>query len=67
VKCQECGKVLTNDADCYGHDCEVGLRHLKPEDPENISECYKWAVQMQAQHAKSGCKECKKVLKSEKK
>jgi hypothetical protein len=21
--CQECGKTLTNEEDCYGHDCEV--------------------------------------------
>jgi uncharacterized OB-fold protein len=21
--CQECGKELTNENDCYGHDCEV--------------------------------------------
>ena len=23
MKCQECGKLLTNEEDCYGHDCEV--------------------------------------------
>ena len=23
TKCGECGKVLTNEEDCYGHDCEV--------------------------------------------
>ena len=21
--CQECGKILTNEQDAYGHDCEV--------------------------------------------
>lgn len=24
--CQECGKVLTNEEDCYGHDCEVKIK-----------------------------------------
>ena len=23
MKCPECGKELTNEEDCYGHDCEV--------------------------------------------
>jgi hypothetical protein len=23
MKCIECGKELTNEIDCYGHDCEV--------------------------------------------
>lgn len=23
MKCSECGKHLTNDEDCFGHDCEV--------------------------------------------
>lgn len=23
MRCQECGKTLTNENDCYGHDCEV--------------------------------------------
>jgi len=23
--CQECGKILTNEEDCCGHDCEVEI------------------------------------------
>lgn len=26
--CQECGKSLTNEEDCYGHDCEVGINRI---------------------------------------
>jgi|2_EtaG_2_1085320.scaffolds.fasta_scaffold186549_2 hypothetical protein len=25
MRCQECGKQLTNKDDAYGHDCEVGM------------------------------------------
>lgn len=31
MRCQECGKTLTNEEDCYGHDCEV----ITPE--ENLN------------------------------
>lgn len=27
--CQECGKKLTNEEDCYGHDCEVKNENKK--------------------------------------
>ena len=26
MKCVECGKHLTNEDDCYGHDCEVRVK-----------------------------------------
>lgn len=28
--CEDCGKELTNEEDCYGHDCEAGpMKHKK--------------------------------------
>jgi hypothetical protein len=29
MKCVECGKELTNETDCYGHDCEVKEKRIK--------------------------------------
>ena len=29
--CQECGKHLTNEDDCYGHDCEVKINLKQKE------------------------------------
>jgi len=28
MRCNECGKYLTNEEDCYGHDCEVGINKI---------------------------------------
>ena len=36
--CDECGKELTNEADCYGHDCEVVEPKEKQELPYVVIE-----------------------------
>ena len=36
MRCQECGKILTNEEDCYGHDCEVGLVKKKAKQKTQI-------------------------------
>ena len=40
MKCNECGKELTNEADCYGHDCEVLVKDAKIMNEEIVVPIY---------------------------
>jgi hypothetical protein len=39
MKCNECGKELTNETDCYGHDCEVNIGLQKSNSENIIKKC----------------------------